>query len=107
MCCCWQAGTLEVGALLPVPCLQRSCCLSRGSLWMEQVPAGTTVGDLVSGLVPGAGAAFTPAHAAASSRRAALRVLVNHQESDDMAACLTSGDQVAVGPPQCLLTVSE
>jgi len=64
-----------------------------------QVPAGTTVGDLVSGLVSGVGVAFAPADVAASATRGALRVLVNHLESDDMAFALSSGDQVAPFSP--------
>mmetsp|Transcript_8405 Transcript_8405/g.25207 ORF Transcript_8405/g.25207 Transcript_8405/m.25207 type:complete len:884 (+) Transcript_8405:164-2815(+) len=64
---------------------------------IREVPAGTTVGDLVSGALPGM--------SDTSQGRGPLRGLVNHQESDDMAALLTSGDQIELVAADDLLEV--
>lgn len=61
---------------------------------IRQLPAGTTVGDLVSGTVGGIGAMYSPADVAASTVQPRLQVLVNQQPAEDMMQLLASGDEV-------------
>lgn len=71
---------------------------------IRQLPAGTTVGDLVSGTIAGVGAMYTPADVAAGSLQPQLQVSVNRQLADDMSLLLASGDEVELVRAEIPLT---